>query len=134
MTPPQHPPIRGTHVCLDFSDCDVEKLNDKEYLVDLITTGAKDAGASVLSVQSHAFDPQGVTALVMIAESHISIHTWPEHAFAAADVFTCGPSMDTEKICALLHTGIGAGRVVKTVVSRGLDTLSGDTEHGIVKA
>lgn len=124
MTPPNHPLINGTHVCLDFDGCDVEKLDDEQYLIQLLTSGAKQSGATVISVQSHKFDPQGVTVLVMIAESHVSIHTWPEHAFAAADVFTCGPSMDTEKICTYLEAGVGARNVAKTVVSRGIDTLS----------
>jgi len=120
MHPLPHPLINGTHVCLDFSGCSVEKLDDEAYLLELIRKSASDSGATILSVQSHKFQPQGVTVLMMIAESHISIHTWPEHAFAAADVFTCGPSMDTNKICTLLETGLEAKHAVKTMVSRGL--------------
>lgn len=120
MPPLSHPLINGTHACLDFSGCNVDKLDDEAYLIELIRKGASDSGATILSVQSHKFHPQGVTVLMMIAESHISIHTWPEHAFAAADVFTCGPSMDTDKICGILEAGLEATHTVKTMVSRGL--------------
>jgi S-adenosylmethionine decarboxylase len=59
---------------------------------------------------THRFDPQGVTGLALLAESHISIHTWPESGYAAVDVFTCGDHTMPERACQVLQTALGASR------------------------
>ena len=80
----------GKHCILELYDCDPSKLDDEAFLRDTITTAAKRAGATLLNLITHRFQPQGVTGLALLAESHISIHTWPESGYAAVDVFTCG--------------------------------------------
>ena len=80
----------GKHCILELYSCDPAKLDDEAFLRTAITNAAKRAGATLLNLITHRFDPQGVTGLALLAESHISIHTWPESGYAAVDVFTCG--------------------------------------------
>ena len=67
----------GKHCILELYNCDPAKLDDEAFLRNAITTAAKRAGATLLNLITHRFDPQGVTGLALLAESHISIHTWP---------------------------------------------------------
>ncbi|MGA2368753.1 MAG: adenosylmethionine decarboxylase [Dehalococcoidia bacterium] len=80
----------GKQVLIELKDCNAELLNDVEYLRTLLTDVARSIGATVIKDSFYQFTPQGVSGVVIIAESHISIHTWPEYSFAAVDVFTCG--------------------------------------------
>ena len=100
----------GKHCILELYDCDSQKLDDEAFLRDTITSAAKQAGATLLQLISHRFEPQGVTGLALLAESHISIHTWPESGYAAVDVFTCGDHTMPERACAVLARELGAGR------------------------
>ncbi|MFN9693672.1 MAG: adenosylmethionine decarboxylase [Synechococcaceae cyanobacterium] len=100
----------GKHCILELYDCDSSKLNDESFLRDTITDAAKRAGATLLNLITHRFEPQGVTGLALLAESHISIHTWPEAGYAAVDVFTCGDHTMPERACHVLRDELGAGR------------------------
>jgi S-adenosylmethionine decarboxylase len=80
----------GKHLLLELMDCNHELLNDIEYLRKALSDVAKQIGATVIKDSFYQFTPQGVSGVVIIAESHISIHTWPEYNYAAVDVFTCG--------------------------------------------
>ena len=92
----------GRHCILELYQCDHAKLNDEAFIRTTITSSAKIAGATLINLVTHSFKPQGVTGLALLAESHISIHTWPEIGFAAIDVFTCGDHTMPEKACKLL--------------------------------
>ena len=83
----------GTHLLLDLKDCNAELLDDLEYIRQVVIAAAVEAGATIVGETFHKFRPIGVTGIVAIAESHIGIHTWPEHAYAAADIFTCGEEL-----------------------------------------
>jgi S-adenosylmethionine decarboxylase len=98
----------GKHCILELYDCDGAKLDDEAFLRDTITSAAKRAGATLLHLITHRFDPQGVTGLALLAESHISIHTWPESGYAAVDVFTCGDHTMPERACQVLMSELGA--------------------------
>ena len=98
----------GKHCILELYDCDKSKLDDEAFLRTTITTAAKRAGATLLNLITHRFEPQGVTGLALLAESHISIHTWPETGYAAVDVFTCGDHTMPESACEHLRTELGA--------------------------
>ena len=84
------------HLLLELYRCDYEKLNDESYLRCTLNRAAKLAKAMVLNLISNKFEPQGVTAIALLAESHISIHTWPESNYSAVDIFTCGQNMMPE--------------------------------------
>ncbi len=81
----------GTHLLADLFGIYPEKLNDPATVEQLLRESANAAGATILSAHFHTFGSEaGVTGVVLLAESHISIHTWPEFGFAAVDIFMCG--------------------------------------------
>ena len=84
---------QSKHLLLELYRCDYEKLNDESFLRCTLNKAAKLAKATVLNLISNKFEPQGVTAIALLAESHISIHTWPESNYSAVDIFTCGQNM-----------------------------------------
>jgi len=87
---------QSKHFLLELYRCDFEKLNDESFLRCFLNRAAKLANATVLNLISNKFEPQGVTAIALLAESHISIHTWPESNYSAVDIFTCGQNMIPE--------------------------------------
>ena len=90
------------HFLLELYRCDYEKLNDESFLRCTLNNAAKFANATVLNLISNKFEPQGVTAIALLAESHLSIHTWPEAKYSAVDIFTCGQNMKPEISCKYL--------------------------------
>ena len=87
---------QSKHLLLELYRCDHEKLNDESFLRCILSRAAKLANATVLNLISNKFEPHGVTAIALLAESHISIHTWPESNYSAVDIFTCGQNMMPE--------------------------------------
>ncbi|AIQ95937.1 adenosylmethionine decarboxylase [Prochlorococcus sp. MIT 0604] len=87
---------QNKHLLLELYRCDCEKLNDESFLRCTLNRAARLANATVLNLISNKFEPQGVTAIALLAESHISIHTWPESNYSAVDIFTCGQNMMPE--------------------------------------
>ena len=87
---------QSKHFLLELYRCDCEKLNDELFLRCILNRASKLANATVLNLISNKFEPQGVTAIALLAESHISIHTWPESYYSAVDIFTCGQNMMPE--------------------------------------
>ena len=87
---------QSKHLLLELYRCDCEKLNDESFLRCVLNRASKLANATVLNLISNKFEPQGVTAIALLAESHISIHTWPESNYSAIDIFTCGQNMMPE--------------------------------------
>ena len=114
----------GTHGLLDLHGCPPQPLRDAALLQTLLEQAAGQCGATVLSAHFHTFGGGGgVTGVLLLAESHISIHTWPEHGFAAADIFMCGtPALQTARM--LLQNALGARRVKWTAARRGELLLS----------
>ena len=80
----------GTHLLLELNECDAALLDDVDVVRRALLDAAAEAGATVVGEVFHKFSPMGVTGILSIAESHISVHTWPEYAYAAVDIFTCG--------------------------------------------
>ena len=87
---------QSKHFLLELYKCDCQKLNDESFLRCKLNRAAILARAKVLNLISNKFEPQGVTAIALLAESHISIHTWPESNYSAVDIFTCGQNMMPE--------------------------------------
>ena len=84
----------GMHILLELKDCNPELLNDLDFIRSAMLQTANQVGATIVGESFHRFSPQGVTGILAIAESHISIHTWPEYRYAAADIFACGSSFE----------------------------------------
>ncbi len=113
----------GKHLLLELKDCDREVLNDLSFLKGILTAAANEAGATVLGESFHQFAPHGVSGAVIIAESHLFIHTWPECGYAAVDIFTCGDSVQPEKAAQILISKLEAKNHSILEIQRGiLDT------------
>lgn len=84
----------GRHLLVEFYNCDSGIMDDVELVEKYMNEAAKKANATVVQSTFHKFAPQGVSGVVVIAESHLAIHTWPEHSYASVDLFTCGDSVD----------------------------------------
>ncbi len=89
----------GRHILAEVHGCDTGILNDHAAVEEIMVSAALKAGAEVREVAFHKFSPQGVSGVVVISESHLAVHTWPEHGYAAVDVFTCGDSVNPWDAC-----------------------------------
>ncbi|MDD5022670.1 MAG: adenosylmethionine decarboxylase [Candidatus ainarchaeum sp.] len=95
----------GMHIVAEIYLDNPDVLNDEKRIVDALVDSAVYGNMTVINVSSHKFSPHGVTSLVLLSESHISIHTWPEYGYAAIDIFACGkgdPEKSLEKLKSLL--------------------------------
>ncbi len=86
----------GRQMTIEYYECGAAAFLDKDRVEKALLKAAKDSGATIISSSFHKFEPQGVSGVVVIAESHFTIHAWPEHDYAAVDIFTCGDSIDLE--------------------------------------
>ncbi|MGA1861506.1 adenosylmethionine decarboxylase [Deferribacter thermophilus] len=84
----------GKHILVEFYGCDRDVLNNSSLLDKEMQTAALKSGATIINSVFHTFSPYGVSGVVVIAESHLTIHTWPEYGYAAVDLFTCGDTVD----------------------------------------
>jgi S-adenosylmethionine decarboxylase proenzyme len=84
----------GRQMTVEFYDCDAGILTDAGRMEQIFVSAAKRSGATVISSHFHSFMPQGVSGVVVISESHFAVHAWPEHEYAAVDLFTCGENVD----------------------------------------
>ena len=109
---------QSKHLLLELYKCDCEKLNDESFLRCTLNRAAKLAKATVLNLISNKFEPQGVTAIALLAESHISIHTWPESNYSAVDIFTCGQNMMPELASQYLIESLKAKEHFLRVIKR----------------
>jgi len=92
----------GRHLLLELKNCNEEVLDDLDFLKDCLNEATIQCGATVVGESFYHFSPYGVSGVVNIAESHISIHTWPEYKYAAVDIFTCGDDVEPEKAARLI--------------------------------
>ena len=109
---------QSKHFLLELYRCDYEKLNDESFLRCTLSRAAKLAKATILNLISNKFEPQGVTAIALLAESHISIHTWPESNYSAVDIFTCGRNMLPELASQYLIEALQAEEHFLRVIER----------------
>ena len=114
--------FKGKHLLLELYECNNQKLNDELFLRYLINNSAKLAKAKVLNLISNKFEPYGVTAIALLAESHLSIHTWPESNYAAVDIFTCGENMNPELASQYLIEHLEASKHLLKIINRILPT------------
>ncbi|GAA5116503.1 hypothetical protein GCM10023212_03240 [Luteolibacter yonseiensis] len=119
MAEPGPTPPAGRHVLAELTGCPPEVLNDVRALETCFRDCAEKGGATLVSSHFHHFTPQGVSGVVVIAESHLTVHTWPEHGYAAVDVFTCGRPEIAEAVMSLLIASLSAGTVNRTSFHRG---------------
>lgn len=116
MTPPS--PTQGTHVLIDMHGA--TRLDDCAHVETVLREAAIAAGAEILSCHIHHFgEGQGVTGVVLLAESHASIHTWPERGYAAIDLFLCGTRNDLDAAIAIMDAGFSPEQTEERRIARG---------------
>ena len=120
----------GRHLLLELKICNEEVLDDLNFLKECLNEAAIQCGATVVGESFYHFSPYGVSGVVNIAESHIAIHTWPEHGYAAVDVFTCGNNVYPEKAAKFIIEKLGAQSHSVIELRRG---IMEDSQVGCVK-
>ncbi|MEW6424803.1 MAG: adenosylmethionine decarboxylase [Bacillota bacterium] len=110
----------GRHVLAEIWGCDFDILNDMEKVEQIMVKAALEAGAEVRECVFHKFSPQGISGVVVISESHLAIHTWPELGYAAVDVFTCGEKVDPWDACNYLTNHFSAKKIMAKETKRGI--------------
>ncbi len=118
--------VLGRHLTLEFYDCKAAILSDATLMEDIFIRSAQAAGAHVISSNFHNFEPQGVSGVVVISESHFAVHAWPEYDYAAVDIFTCGETINFDVAIKVLARELNSGKyVISGVLNRGIVTHDG---------
>ncbi len=112
----------GRQLTIEYYECAANVLLDKDLVEKALLQAAKNSGATIISSSFHGFNPQGVSGVVVIAESHFTVHAWPEHDYAAVDIFTCGDSIDLEVAINSMRDSFESKNVV----------ISSDQNRGII--
>ncbi len=110
----------GRHLLLELFDCDFDAINNLEAVKSTLVEAAKRAQATIVDVVFHEFNPFGVSGVVVIAESHLSIHTWPEYRYAAVDIFSCGEILKPDVAASYLVEQFAAERTSVVELQRGM--------------
>ncbi|MFN3604828.1 MAG: adenosylmethionine decarboxylase [Leptonema sp. (in: bacteria)] len=110
----------GIHYIIEMYGCEPQKLDNLETIKQALNISAEIAGATIISSKFHKFSPQGVSGVVVIAESHLSIHTWPELGYAALDLYTCNLKMNISKAVKFLKKTFNPEEVIIKYLERGI--------------
>jgi len=110
----------GRHLLVELFDCDPDVINNLEAVKGALIEAAKRAQATIVDVVFHEFNPFGISGVVVIAESHLSIHTWPEYRYAAVDIFSCGEALQPEVAANYLVEQFAAERTSIVEMQRGM--------------
>lgn len=120
----------GKHLIIEFFHCDSTILNDLKTIERHLLTAVKLSGATIIQPFFHQFSPHGITGVVVVAESHFSVHTWPEYGYCALDIFTCGESVNGHKAMEYMKQALGAANASVIEVKRGvLDLPQSQIKH-----
>ncbi len=121
----------GRHLLVELYGCDPELLKKVDAVREIMVSAAKACKATVVDVAFHEFKPFGVSGVVVIAESHLSIHTWPEYRYAAVDIFTCGKTIDPEQAVERIAASFHCPQPSIVEVKRGIIPGSGPLPHKV---
>ncbi len=122
----------GHHYIVEASGCTPDVIGKVESVEQILVRAAEVAGVQVWSISFHRFSPNGVSGVVVISESHLALHTWPEYGYVALDIFTCGDDAKPETAVAYALKEFGASTAHITEVTRGLDEGDKVFFHSIV--
>lgn len=119
----------GRQILVEYYDCNNDILKDKKYIEEHMVKACELSKATVVQSTFHEFNPYGVSGVVVIAESHVAIHTWPEYGYAAVDIFTCGETINPWIIYNYLKEKFESGHSSNMELKRGLFDLGDKTLH-----
>jgi S-adenosylmethionine decarboxylase len=122
----------GHHYIVEASGCDPKIIGSVEKVQQILVKAAEVAGAQVWSISFSRFPPHGVSGVVVISESHISTHTWPEYGYVALDIYTCGKHVDPEKAVVFAVEAFGSSTSHITEITRGIDEGDSIYYHSFV--
>jgi S-adenosylmethionine decarboxylase len=109
----------GKHFIIELYECPYGNLDNRDLISNLLIKAVDQSGATLIHPYFHQFSPQGVSGVVVIAESHFTIHTWPEYGYAAIDIFTCSDAMNINRAIEIITEGLEAGRSEVKSIDRG---------------
>ena len=118
--------VLGQHVLVEFYECVSPSLNNQADIEQFMQEAARKSGATIVESVFHTFNPHGVSGVIVIAESHLAIHTWPEYSYAAIDLFTCGSSVDPWAAFEVLRDRLQAARYEAKELCRGIPAQTSD--------
>ncbi|MBD3388746.1 MAG: S-adenosylmethionine decarboxylase proenzyme [Candidatus Altiarchaeales archaeon] len=110
----------GEHILIEFYGCDNSIINDERLIEDKLVESVELSGATIVKPVFHKFSPHGVSGVIVIAESHFSIHTWPEYGYCALDIFTCGDKIKSKKALNYLRKELKAKNISVIQLNRGM--------------
>jgi len=120
----------GKHLIVELYDCDRVRINDVAQVERILVEAVKFSKATIIQPVFHQFSPHGVSGVVVIAESHFTIHTWPEYGYCAVDIFTCGDLIDADLALHFLKEQFEAKNLSVVDIKRGvLDIPSLELKH-----
>ena len=122
----------GVHIIVELHGVDSELLDDEKRLEEILTRAAIESGSTIIGKVFHKFSPHGVTGIIGIKESHISIHTWPEFGYAALDIFTCR-AIDPNEILKIVIREFKPKYYTSMILSRGEPYVENIDESKIPK-
>jgi len=114
------PRVYGKHIYGNLYECDVEILKDEKELRNIVVEAARRGNMTLLDVKSWKIG-EGVSVVAIVLESHITIHTWPEYAFATVDVYSCGRHTDPETAFAYIIERLRPRRIERGIANRSLE-------------
>jgi S-adenosylmethionine decarboxylase len=112
--------VLGVHHIAELCECNADLLNNSEYISTSLRQAVEHANATLIEEVKYEFTPQGITAVCLLSESHISIHTWPEKGYAAVDIFTCGDHTAPGVACQFMADALESKKPKFTVINRGI--------------
>ena len=113
----------GNHLLVELYDCETNAINNHQYVEDVLVEAANISGAHVVESVFHKFNPHGVSGVVVVSESHFTIHTWPEYGYCAVDIFTCGDLIDNHKALQFIKSRFSAKSISVMETKRGVLNL-----------
>lgn len=123
----------GRHIIAELYDCDVEIINNESLVEIAMLEAAELSGATIIKPVFHKFSPHGVSGVVVIAESHFSIHTWPEYGYCAIDIFTCGDAINSDVALEYIKQKLIAKNISVVEMKRGVLNLGVELHHKPIK-
>lgn len=115
--------FKGVHFLASYCECDAEALTNLEALEQAMVDAVKECGATILGAKHHVFPPDGFTMVILLSESHATIHTYPEHGACFVDLFTCGEKCSSAKFDEVLRRYLHPKRVVEKTLVRQADDI-----------
>lgn len=109
----------GIHVLYELYECDAALLDDVEVLRRTLYDAVRSVEMVALQEARHQYEPQGASVVILVAESHIAVHTWPEYRYAAVDFFSCRTDIDPERVRVVLERALKPGRIDSRLIERG---------------